>query len=38
VIVTDNRRHFLASLRYSIRVEAPAEFLSTLKNSSKAQK
>jgi predicted nucleic acid-binding protein len=35
VIVTDNRRHFLASLRYGIRVETPTEFLSTLKNSSK---
>jgi predicted nucleic acid-binding protein len=27
VIVTDNRRHFLASLRHGIRVETPAEFL-----------
>jgi predicted nucleic acid-binding protein len=31
LIVTDNRRHFLASLRYGIRVETPTEFLSTLK-------
>jgi predicted nucleic acid-binding protein len=27
VIVTDNRRHFLAALRHGIRVETPAEFL-----------
>jgi predicted nucleic acid-binding protein len=27
VIVTDNRRHFLSSLRHGIRVETPAEFL-----------
>lgn len=27
VIVTDNRRHFLLSLRHGIRVETPAEFL-----------
>ena len=31
VIVTDNRRHFLASLRHGIRVETPAEFLAALK-------
>jgi predicted nucleic acid-binding protein len=31
LIVTDNRRHFLASLRYGIRVETPTEFLSTVK-------
>lgn len=31
VIVTDNRRHFLAALRYGIRVETPSEFLSGLK-------
>lgn len=31
VIVTDNRRHFLAALRYGIRVETPAEFLAALK-------
>jgi predicted nucleic acid-binding protein len=27
VIVTDNRRHFLAALRHAIRVETPGEFL-----------
>lgn len=32
VIVTDNRRHFVASLRYGTRVETPAEFLSSLKS------
>jgi predicted nucleic acid-binding protein len=31
VIVTDNRRHFLAALRYGIRVETPSEFLARLK-------
>jgi predicted nucleic acid-binding protein len=31
VIVTDNRRHFLATLRHGIRVETPAEFLSGIK-------
>jgi predicted nucleic acid-binding protein len=31
VIVTDNRRHFLASLRHGVRVETPAEFLAGLK-------
>ena len=31
VIVTDNRRHFLAALRHGIRVETPAEFVATLK-------
>jgi predicted nucleic acid-binding protein len=31
LIVTDNRRHFLASLRYGIRVATPTEFLSTVK-------
>ncbi len=31
VIVTDNRRHFLTTLRHGIRVETPAEFLSALK-------
>jgi len=29
VVVTDNRRHFLAALRHGIRVETPAEFLSS---------
>jgi predicted nucleic acid-binding protein len=32
VVVTDNRRHFLAALRYGIRVETPSEFLSGLKS------
>jgi predicted nucleic acid-binding protein len=32
VIITDNRRHFLAALRYGIRVETPAEFAATLKS------
>jgi predicted nucleic acid-binding protein len=27
VVVTDNRRHFLAALRHGIRVETPAEYL-----------
>lgn len=31
VIVTDNRRHFLAALRYGIRVETPSEFLASVK-------
>jgi predicted nucleic acid-binding protein len=31
VIVTDNRRHFIAALRYGIRVETPAEFALVLK-------
>ncbi len=31
VIVTDNRRHFLAALRHGIRVETPSEFLRTIK-------
>jgi predicted nucleic acid-binding protein len=30
-VVTDNRRHFLAALRYGLRVETPAEFLGALK-------
>jgi predicted nucleic acid-binding protein len=29
VIVTDNRRHFLAALRHGVRVETPAEFLAS---------
>jgi predicted nucleic acid-binding protein len=32
VVVTDNRRHFLSALRYDMRVETPAEFLSSLKS------
>jgi predicted nucleic acid-binding protein len=31
LIVTSNRRHFLASLRHGIRVETPEEFSSRLK-------
>jgi predicted nucleic acid-binding protein len=31
VVVTDNRRHFLAALRHGLRVETPAEFLVSLK-------
>ena len=33
VIVTDNRRHFLAALRYGLRVETPAEYFASLKRS-----
>lgn len=31
VVVTDNRRHFMAALRHGIRVETPSEFLAVLK-------
>jgi predicted nucleic acid-binding protein len=31
VVVTDNRRHFIAALRHGLRVETPDEFLRTLK-------
>jgi len=31
VVVTDNRRHFIAALRHGIRVETPAEFLAAVK-------
>ena len=31
VVVTDNRRHFVASLRHGVRVETPSEFLASLK-------
>ena len=31
VVVTDNRRHFVAVLRHGMRVETPAEFLAGLK-------
>jgi predicted nucleic acid-binding protein len=31
VVVTDNRRHFLAALRHGLRVETPAEFLAGFK-------
>ena len=29
VVVTDNRRHFIAALRYGLCVETPGEFLSS---------
>jgi predicted nucleic acid-binding protein len=32
VVVTDNRRHFIASLKHGIRIESPAEFLASLKS------
>ena len=32
VIVTDNRRHFLAALRHGLKVETPAEFLAGLRH------
>jgi predicted nucleic acid-binding protein len=31
VIVTDNRRHFLGTLRHGIRVETPADFVASLR-------
>jgi len=31
VIITDNRRHFLAALRHGIRVETPGEYLAGMK-------
>jgi predicted nucleic acid-binding protein len=31
VIVTDNRRHFMAALKHAIRVETPTEFVAALK-------
>jgi predicted nucleic acid-binding protein len=31
VVVTDNRRHFLSALKHGIRVETPAEFVTTLR-------
>lgn len=31
VVITDNRRHFLAALRHGIRVETPAEFTAAFK-------
>ena len=31
VVVTDNRRHFVAALRHGIRVETPSEFVAALK-------
>jgi predicted nucleic acid-binding protein len=35
VVVTDNRRHFIAALRHGLRVETPAEFLAALKGRKK---
>lgn len=32
VVVTDNRRHFIAALRHGIRVETPSEFLTELRS------
>jgi hypothetical protein len=31
VVVTDNRRHFLAALRHGLRVETPTEFTAGLR-------
>jgi predicted nucleic acid-binding protein len=31
VIVTDNRRHFLGTLRHGIRVETPADYLASIR-------
>jgi len=31
VVITDNRRHFMAALRHGIRVETPGEFLAAFK-------
>jgi predicted nucleic acid-binding protein len=31
-IVTDNRRHFLSSLRHGLRVETPTEFLQSVRS------
>ncbi len=31
VVVTDNRRHFMAALRHGLRVETPGEFLKNMK-------
>jgi predicted nucleic acid-binding protein len=30
VVITDNRRHFMAALRHGLRIETPAEFLAGL--------
>jgi predicted nucleic acid-binding protein len=38
VIVTDNRRHFMAALRHAIRVETPAEFVAALKRNPPAKR
>ncbi len=34
VIVTDNRRHFVAALRHGLRVETPSEFLASTRKPS----
>jgi hypothetical protein len=31
LVITDNRRHFVAALRYGLRVETPTEFLAAMK-------
>lgn len=31
VVITDNRRHFMAALRHGMRVETPGEFLAAFK-------
>jgi predicted nucleic acid-binding protein len=31
LVVTDNRRHFLAALRHGLRVETPSEFVAALR-------
>jgi predicted nucleic acid-binding protein len=33
VVVTDNRRHFMAALRHGLRVETPPEFVAAMKRS-----
>lgn len=33
VVVTDNRKHFIAALRHGLRVETPAEFLESVRRS-----
>jgi predicted nucleic acid-binding protein len=38
VVVTDNRRHFIAALRHAIRVETPAEFVAALKRTPPAKR
>lgn len=35
VVITDNRRHFISALRFGMRVETPAEFISSMKNPKK---
>jgi predicted nucleic acid-binding protein len=33
IVVTDNRRHFMAALRHGLRVETPGEFVAAMKKS-----